>query len=134
MIRSYRDLDVWKKAIMLTTDIYRLTNDFPKKETYGLASQIQRSAVSVAANIAEGHSRNSTKEFLHFIGIAYGSLAELETHAVVACNLNYINSVQQENLFIQSSEVGKMLNGLDKALRQKIPAPRPLTSEPSYAC
>ena len=76
---GYRDLKVWKAAMKLAEEAYRLSALFPKHETYGLASQLQRSAVSIPPNIAEGHGRNSRKESHHFLGIALGSLAELET-------------------------------------------------------
>jgi four helix bundle protein len=76
---GYRDLKVWQAAMQLAGDVYRLSAQFPKHETYGLASQLQRSAVSLPSNIAEGQGRNSRKEFHHFLGIALGSLAELET-------------------------------------------------------
>jgi four helix bundle protein len=73
--KSYRDLEVWKKAVTLAKIIYEVTSQFPTKEDYGLSRQIQRSAVSVSANIAEGQARNSPKEFKYFLGISLGSLA-----------------------------------------------------------
>lgn len=74
----------------LAEDVYRLSARFPKHETYGLASQLQRSAVSLSSNVAEGHGRNSHKEFNHFLGIALGSLAELETQLILAQRLDYL--------------------------------------------
>ncbi len=79
MGHSYRDLIVWQKAIAMVTDIYRATQNFPRQETYGLTSQIRRSAVSVASNIAEGQGRLSRREFRQFLGVARGSLVEMET-------------------------------------------------------
>ncbi len=79
IVRSYRDLNVWKKSIELVTEIYRCTQLFPKQETYGLTSQMRRAAVSVPSNIAEGHARVSTGEFRQFLGHALGSLVEIET-------------------------------------------------------
>ena len=87
---GYRDLKVWQAAMRLTVEVYRLSEQFPKHETYGLTSQLQRSAVSLPSNIAEGHGRNSPKEFNHFLGIALGSLAELETQLILAQHLNYL--------------------------------------------
>lgn len=77
-IDSYRDLEVWQKAIALVTEIYRLSRAFPKEEIYGLTSQLRRAAVSVPANIAEGWGRNMTREFIQFLRTARGSLLELE--------------------------------------------------------
>src|SRR5258708_30355000 len=79
MGHSYRDLIVWQKAIAMVTDIYRATQNFPRQETYGLTSQIRRSAGSVASNIAEGQGRLSRREFRQFLGVARGSLGEMET-------------------------------------------------------
>lgn len=76
---GYRELKVWRLAMELAEEIYKLCTEFPKHEVYGLTSQLQRAAVSVPSNIAEGQARNSSKEFNHFLGIARGSLAELET-------------------------------------------------------
>src|SRR3972149_4141114 len=87
---GYRDLKVWQAAMLLAKEVYRLNARFPKHEIYGLASQLQRSAVSLPSNIAEGHGRNSSKEFNHFLGIALGSLAELETQFILAQHLDYL--------------------------------------------
>ena len=86
---GYRDLKVWQTAMRLAAEAYRLSAAFPKQEIYGLSSQIQRSAVSVPSNIAEGHGRNSNKEFNHFLGVAMGSLAELETQLILALPSNW---------------------------------------------
>lgn len=130
-IQSYRDLDVWKKSIQLVKYCYLLTEKLPKSETYGLASQMRRAAISIPANIAEGRSRQSTREYLRFVDIAYGSLAELETHAIVAAELQLLSSQEVEKLLEQSAEIGRMLNGLVNSLQQKlIPDPRPLAPAP----
>ncbi len=86
-ITSYKDLEVWQKAVELVVQCYQITKGFPANEVYGLASQLQRAAVSVPANIAEGRSRRHNKEFIQYISIAYGSLAELETHIEIAKRL-----------------------------------------------
>ncbi len=78
-VKSYRDLETWQKAMDLVQEIYLETKSFPKEETYGLSGQMRRAAVSIPSNIAEGQGRDSTKEFLHHLSIAYGSLCELET-------------------------------------------------------
>ena len=113
---GYRDLKVWQVAMQLATEVYRLSAEFPKHETYGLASQIQRSAVSVTSNIAEGHGRNSNKEFHHFLGIALGSLSELETQLILAQKLGYLTEEIISPALQVSSEIGKMLKGLQKSL------------------
>lgn len=129
-VQSYRDLEVWKKSIVLIKNCYVLSEQLPKTETYGIASQLRRAAVSIAANIAEGRSRNSTREFLRFLDIAYGSLAETETHLIVAQELGYFPAEPVEKLLMQCAEIGRMLNGLMNVLRQKLTDPRPLTPEP----
>lgn len=124
-IRSYQDLEVWQKSMELVEDCYRLTRQFPDSEVYGLPSQLQRSAVSVAANIAEGRERGRTQEFLHRLSIAYGSLAELETHILIARRLNYVNEEPLRQLMDKTAEIGRMLNGLRGSLERKALSPIP---------
>ncbi len=119
-IRSYKDLDVWKKAMDLVVQCYELTRTFPKNEIYGLTSQIQRAAVSIPANIAEGRERQHSKEFIQHLSIAYASLAELETHIQIAERLNYIKQCQSRSILVKTSEVAKMLNGLRKSVQKRI--------------
>ena len=88
-IRSYKDLEIWQEGIELVTTVYKLTNDFPKEELYGLTSQLRRAAVSVPANIAEGYARNHRAELRQFLYIALASLAELETLSIIAVRLGY---------------------------------------------
>ena len=97
-------------------DVYRLSTQLPKHEIYGLASQLQRSAVSLPSNIAEGHGRNSNKEFNHFLGIALGSLAELETQLILAQHLDYLTEEAISTVLQNTDEIGKMLKGLQKSL------------------
>ena len=111
-IRSYKDLEVWKKAVVLVTDVYRETRSFPKDEVYALTNQIRRAATSVPANIAEGWGRGKTKEFCQFLRIARGSLLELETHLLVASNLQYGTEAENRRLAESMEEVSKMLNAL----------------------
>jgi len=115
-VQSYRDLIVWKKSMSLVLDVYRSTNAFPKTETYGLVSQLRRSAVSIPSNIAEGQARLSTAEFKQSLGHARGSLMEIETCILLAQELNYLESDQCERLLAGSAEVGKILNGLLNSL------------------
>ncbi len=112
----------------LVTDIYRATESFPKTEIFGLASQLKRAAVSIPSNIAEGQGRDSTKEFLYHLSVAYGSLMESETQIQIALNLTYIDQIVADKLLTQSGEVGRMLNGLTRSLRKSLTdTKRPLT-------
>jgi four helix bundle protein len=119
-INSYRDLNVWQLGMQLTKDIYVLTRDFPKHELYGLTSQIRRAAVSVPANLAEGHARDSTKDFMRFVSITRGSMAEVETHLLLAESLGYCNNTQVRPLLESCAQCGRMLSGLKRSLRQKL--------------
>jgi four helix bundle protein len=87
VIKSYRDLTVWQDGLKLAVSVYRVTNSFPKHELYGLVSQLRRCSVSVPSNIAQGHAKSSTKDYLRHISIALGSLAELETQLILATEL-----------------------------------------------
>ncbi len=116
-IQSYRDLIVWQKSIDLTVEIYKITKNFPSDEKFELISQIRRSASSIPANIAEGQARNSKKEFIHFLGISRGSLAELETFLVLSEKLGYLHFTIYELLAGKCIEINKMLNALLKSLR-----------------
>ena len=120
IVKSYKDLLVWQQSIDLTVNIYALTSSFPKYELFGLASQIQRAVVSVPSNIAEGHARDSTKEYLRFISIALGSLAEVETQLVIANKLLFLNNEILGELLDKTGEIGRMLRGLQKSLKAKL--------------
>ncbi len=96
-IRTHKDLDVWKEAMNLVKEVYLVAENFPKEETYGLVSQIKRSAVSIPSNIAEGAARNSRKEFIQFLYIALGSLAELETQLLLGQELGFIKVAQLDD-------------------------------------
>jgi four helix bundle protein len=109
MVQSFRDLQVWQRAIQLSVAIYSLTKDFPREELYGLSSQIRRSAVSVPSNIAEGHGRLNTGEYRQFLGIARGSNFELQTQLEIARALGFGNSKLLNEAEGLSHEVGKML-------------------------
>jgi four helix bundle protein len=119
-LQSYRELQVWQKAMELVVACYRAAECFPKSEAYGLVTQLQRAAVSIPANIAEGQGRNHTKEFINHLSIAYGSLMEVETHLQIGEKLNYIDGTVLRELLVQTNEIGRMLNGLMKSLNRKL--------------
>ncbi|HZN34330.1 MAG TPA: four helix bundle protein [Pirellulaceae bacterium] len=119
-ISSFKDLIVWQKSIELIEEVYRLSATFPKQETYGLSSQLQRAAVSIAANIAEGSGRHSTKEYVHHLSYSLGSLAEVETYFVVCVKLGYATQKSVSSLETKADQIGKMLRSLQKALRRKL--------------
>lgn len=112
MIRSYRDLAVWTKGIDLAEDIYRLTEQFPPSERFGLVSQLRRAASAVPANIAEGHERGSRGDFRRAVSFARGSLAELESHLELAIRTGCVTLQATKRAETLSSEVGKMLSTL----------------------
>ncbi len=119
-IRSYEDLTVWQKAMDLVERIYHTTESFPKKEQYRLVDQLSRAAVSVPSNIAEGSMRHTTKEFIRFVGVSQGSLAEVETQLIIAYRLRYIDKDNFSSTIGLAREVGKMLNALNQALEKKL--------------
>lgn len=121
MIKSYQDLKVWQKAMDLVVLCYEITKEFPKNELYGLTGQLQRAAVSVPANIAEGHSRQHRKEYLQHLAIARGSLSELETHLLIAERLEYIDKEKLNATLKTTNEIGRMLNGLRQSLEKSRP-------------
>jgi four helix bundle protein len=122
-IRSYKDLLVWQRGMDLTTQVYQLSAKLPQDERFGLTSQMRRAAVSVPANIAEGHQRTSTKDYLRFLSIASGSLAEVETLIELASRLYLIEKTLIEELVGQADELGKMLRSLQHKLEEKLSNP-----------
>ncbi|MFN8672383.1 MAG: four helix bundle protein [Candidatus Sericytochromatia bacterium] len=110
---NHKELNVWKKSIELSKDIYLITKNFPKEEIYGITSQIRRAVVSIASNIAEGSARNSNKEFTHFLYISLGSLSELETQLIISVEIGYIKEFDFDKL----EEIIKMLLGLIKYIK-----------------
>ncbi len=113
-MKGHHKLEVWKKGIEFVVKIYKLTEDFPKNEMYGLTQQIRRAAVSIPCNIAEGAGRHSKKEFRQFLSIAQGSIAELETQLLIAQRLCYIK--ETSNFLNELDEISRMLSGLAKSL------------------
>ena len=110
--KSYKDLIVWQKSMDLTQNVYDYTELLPKEELFGLSSQMRRCALSIPSNIAEGYGRCSDKEFIRFLYIASGSLAELETQMLLAVRLKYYNEEQLQAPFDLCKEIGKLLNAL----------------------
>ena len=116
---SYKDLKVWQKAIELVTETYSLTEKFPKSEIYGLAAQMQRAAVAIPSNIAEGQKRGHHKEFLQFLYISYGSGAELETQIEICKRLSKIKNLDYTKAEFLLGEIMKMLNVLISTVKNK---------------
>ncbi|HXJ15824.1 MAG TPA: four helix bundle protein [Candidatus Polarisedimenticolia bacterium] len=116
-IKSYRDLLIWQKSMDLVVTSYEVAKRLPQSESYGLASQIKRAAVSIPANIAEGHGRKHTGDYLRHLSIARGSLLELETHLLIAVRLAYLKSEDVEAVLGLTDEVGRMISGLIQKLR-----------------
>ena len=119
MLTSYRDLLVWQKAVELTLLVYRFSEGFPKREIYGLTSQVRRAGISVPSNIAEGYGRGSRREYIHFLSIAQGSSKEMETQTIIAQRLGYATLSQAERVLTEAEVVGKMLGSLIRSLKAK---------------
>lgn len=118
-MKDYKELEVWKRGILLVLEIYETAKAFPKDEIYALTDQIKRAAVSIPSNIAEGASRNTKKEFIQFLYIALASASELETQMIIAEKLGYIKN--GEAVISEITIIRKMLNALISSLkRQKI--------------
>jgi four helix bundle protein len=115
MSGTFRDLQAWQKAFELALEIYRVTRSFPREEMYGLTSQVRRAAVSAGSNIAEGKGRASDKELLRFLGIAKGSLFELETQIALSESLSYLSRNEAQTLIGKVTETGKLVSGLMRA-------------------
>jgi four helix bundle protein len=115
-MKSFRELRVWQQAMDLVEKVYVLTQDFPRQETYGLISQVCRAVISVPSNIAEGHTREHIKEYLHHLSMAQASLAEVETQLEIAARLKYLRSNQLAELLPEISSLGKQLYALRNAL------------------
>jgi len=118
-IRSFRDLEIWRKGIELVKSIYEISKSFPRTEVYGLASQVRRAAVSVPSNIAEGHIRAHKKEFKQFLFMTLGSLAELETQITIASELNYMDLNHYEKTIKEIDILGKQIRALILKLTPK---------------
>ncbi|MDX5333637.1 MAG: four helix bundle protein [Gammaproteobacteria bacterium] len=116
MKRKHHELEVWQTAIELVEEIYAITSGFPKHERFGLVSQLRRCSVSVPSNIAEGSARLTAREFLHFLGMARGSLSEMETQLIIASRLGYLDTMPTERI----ERVFALLGGLINHQRKRI--------------
>ena len=119
-VESYRDLTLWQKSIELVKQIYQLTLNFPADEKFGLVSQMRRASVSIPSNIAEGQARRTTGDYVRFVSMAEGSLAELDTQLILSIELSYCTKTQTRETFLIMAEVRKMLNALRLSLMTKI--------------
>lgn len=117
---SYKELVAWQKAMDLVVSCYKSTANFPASERFGLTDQLRRAAVSIPANIAEGHGRHYDAEFVRFLYIASGSLAELETHIQIAQRLDYLDQIAADHLIGQCMEVARLLYGLTVFQKKKL--------------
>jgi len=116
-VRSFKDLVVWQKSMVLAKEVYEMTRSFPDEERFGLAAQLRRCAVSIPSNIAEGQGRSQGKEFLRYLQIAKGSQQELETQILLCDSLGYLNKEQSAHMINLTHEVGRMLAGLGRSVR-----------------
>lgn len=117
-MNNFKELKVWQKAIRLTVEIYKLTSQFPKSETYGISSQIQRAAVSITCNISEGCGKTSEKDFNRFLEMALGSANEVENFLIICKELNYINLEDANTKSDEIQEIIRMIIGLTKTLNK----------------
>ena len=118
-VESYRDLVVWQRAMTLIEEVYKLSETFPKQEQFGVTAQVRRACISIAANIAEGHSRGTRKDYAHFVSMARGSLAEVETYLILAGRLQLATKDQLTPIWFLAQEVGKMMNALHHRLTEQ---------------
>ncbi|WP_428742217.1 four helix bundle protein [Tenacibaculum sp.] len=118
-IKTFRDLLVWQKSMVFVTEVYKISNDFPKEEVFGLTSQIRRCAVSIPSNISEGYGRQSLGDFIRFLNIGIASLFELQTQLEISLNLEYISNESFTKLYEQSREIERMLSSLIRKLKEK---------------
>lgn len=119
-MHNIKEIKVWHKAIDLSAEIYKVLTEFPSDEKFGLSSQIKRSVVSIASNIAEGAGRNSDKEFIHFLGIANGSCFELLTQVIIATRLGLLDVERSQEVSFKIIEIQKMIYGFRQKLLREI--------------
>jgi len=118
-MKPHHQLKVWKKSRSFVKHIYELTSKLPDEEKFGLISQMRRAAISIPSNIAEGAGRNNHKEFIHFLRISQGSIAELETQILIGQDLGHFKNKAIQKLLEQLDEISKMVIGLQKSLQKK---------------
>ncbi len=115
-VRNYTDLIAWQKAMDLAEAVYGLSAGFPREEIYGLTAQVRRAVVSVPSNMAEGQGRWTTGEFIQFLGVAHGSLCEVETQVRLAVRLKFVPPVEADPVLALANEVGRLIYGLKNSL------------------
>jgi four helix bundle protein len=120
-IKTFKDLIVWQKAVDLVVEVYRLSGEFPKHELYGLSSELRKTSRSILYNIAEGHKRKNTREYIHFLRISAGSAAELESQILLSERLGYLQENVAERIRSMLSEIERMLDALIRSLKSKLP-------------
>lgn len=119
-MKDHKDLIVWQKSMELTRIIYTLTKRFPQGEIFGLTNQIRRAVVSIPSNIAEGFGRNSDKQFIHFLKIAKGSVAELETQLLISRDLSYLTAKDAKSTLALYDEIARMLGALIRNIEKRV--------------
>ncbi|WP_026713912.1 four helix bundle protein [Flavobacterium daejeonense] len=119
-MKTFRDLQVWQKAMVLVTKCYSITSNFPKEELFSLTSQIRRSSISIPSNIAEGFGRDTNKDYLRFLTISLGSLFEFQTQIEIAYNLKYIDEENFNLLYNDSREVERMLSPFIRKIKETL--------------
>ncbi|MFC7773312.1 four helix bundle protein [Flavobacterium sp. GCM10027622] len=117
---TFRDLLIWQKSMTLVTEIYLLTNSFPKEEIYGLTSQIRRCSISIPSNIAEGFGRNGNQDYLKFLSFSIASLFEMQTQIEIAFNLNYITQQQFNTIYNETKELERMTSSFIRKIKERI--------------
>lgn len=117
-MHRFKELEIWKRSRVFCSNVYDLTSKFPQSETFGLTNQLRRASVSLPSNIAEGSSRSSNKEFSRFLEITLGSAYEIETQLLIACDLNFINETEMDDLLKELQEIIKMVSKFKSTLKQ----------------
>ena len=118
-MKTFRELIVWQKPMIFVTDIYEVSKTFPKEESFGLTSQMRRSAISIPSNISEGYGRDGLNDYIRFLNIAISSLFELQTQIEIAYNLKYFKKRKFDKLFESSREIERMLSSFIRSLKSK---------------
>lgn len=121
-VKCYQDLEAWKKSVGLVEAVYRITENFPGKEAFGLTNQVRRAVVSIPSNIAEGSGRDHSKEFLQFLAVSRGSLREVETQLIIAEKLGYLSKSDLRGLLDKTDEISRIISGLINSIRRKLAA------------
>lgn len=134
-VRNFRDLRVWQLSMELGEEIYRLTWTFPDKERFGLASQIQRGIVSVPSNIAEGHARGHSNDYVRFLSIARGSAGEVSTQLEFAERLGYISADHSKHLIARIEDLNRQITALRSSIEARLEKPKRISEDepPAYA-